>query len=104
MSFAGVHTSIMRAFKSRAQRQLDDESSDDDDSFISQLLELCARFRIENEDVVVRSLAMLLFIGIEKAATGGCFKIIWREIRRMVQIYSVGGSCSFTSNWFIVFV
>ena len=34
MSFAGVHTSIMRAFKSRARRQLDDESSDDDDSFI----------------------------------------------------------------------
>ena len=70
----------------------------------SQLLELCARFRIENEDVVVRSLAMLLFIRIEKAATGGCFNIIWWEIRRMVQIYSVGGSCSFTSNWFIVFV
>ena len=41
--------------------------------------------------MVVRSLAMLLFFMIEKAATGGCIKIIWRIIQRMEMIYSVGG-------------
>jgi len=62
----------------------------------SQLLELCTHFSEQNKDLVHQSLAMLLFIAIEKATTGGCIKIIWRIIRRMVQIYSVGGCCSFT--------
>jgi hypothetical protein len=46
----------------------------------SQLLELCKRFWVINEDLVVLSLAMLLFIEIEKAAIKGCFKIIWQII------------------------
>jgi hypothetical protein len=54
--------------------------------------------------MVVRSLGMLLFFAIEKAATGGCIKIIWRIIRRMEMIYSVGGCYSLTLYSFIVFV
>ena len=62
----------------------------------SQLLQLSKRFRVINEDLVVLSLAMLLFIEIEKATIEGCFKIIWRIIQRTDHIYSVGGLWSFT--------
>jgi hypothetical protein len=89
----------MSGFKSLLQRELDDDSSsDDDDYFIITAARIVQHFRVINEDLVVLSLAMLLFIEIEKAAIKGCFKIIRRIIRYMVHICSVEGWCSFTFN------
>jgi len=82
-----------RATRSRRRRQLDDESSDDDDFFMFTAAAIVQMFAKKKEDMVVRSLAISSSIVIEKPAIGGCIKIIWRTIRRMVLIYSVGGCC-----------
>ena len=47
--------------------------------------------------MVVLSMAIKFCIEIEKAATKGCFKIIWPMIRRTPRTYSVGGLCTFNS-------
>ena len=62
-----------------------------------QQLELCKPFQMKKEDGEVLSMAIKFCIEIEKAATKGCFKIIWPMIRRTPRTYSVGGLCTFNS-------
>jgi len=52
---------------------------------------------MKKENMVVLSMAIKIYIEIEKAATKGCFKIIWPMIRRTPRTYSVGGLCTFNS-------
>jgi len=54
------------------------------------------------EVMVALSLAIEFFIGTEKAATKGCFKIIWRLIQHTPLKFFVEGCCSFTSVWFVL--
>jgi hypothetical protein len=65
--------------RSLLQRQLDDSSSDDDDCSILSAAVIVDTFaNAKKKNTVALSQVIECFIVTEKAATRGCFKIIWR--------------------------
>jgi hypothetical protein len=64
--------------RSLLQRQLDDSSSDDDDCSILSAAVIVDTFANAKKNTVALSQVIECFTVTEKAATRGCFKIIWR--------------------------
>jgi len=83
-------------------RELDDSSSDGDDYVIFSVAQIVHTYSNAKRSHGALSLAIEFFIGTEKAATKGCFKIIWRLIQHTPLKFFVEGCCSFTSVWFVL--